>query len=209
MQDWNQLRERMVETLIRYGIRDRAILDAMGSVPRHRFIPESHRSRDAYGDHPCPIGNGQTISQPYIVAYMTELLQLAPRHRVMEIGTGSAYQTAVLAEIAEHVYTVETVPELHRHATHILPDMGYDNVSVRLGDGYEGWPEEAPFDRIVVTCAPPTVPDSLTAQLADGGRMVLPVGAYSQRLVVVTRESGRISTSDDLPVAFVPMVPPG
>ena len=160
----------------------------------------------AYGDHPCPIGYGQTISQPYIVAYMTE--KIAPRagDRILEIGTGSGYQAAILAELGADVYTVEIVPALADHAVKTLAAEGYPGVHVLVGDGYKGWPEHAPYNAVIVTCAPDRIPDALVQQLAEGGRMIVPVGAGSQRLVILKKQSGRVDTQEDLPVAFVPMV---
>jgi len=159
----------------------------------------------AYDDRPLPIGHGQTISQPYIVAYMTEALDLQPEHTVLEIGTGSGYQAAVLAEIVREVYTVEIIPELAERARHTLAETGYGNVHVRTGDGYRGWPELAPFPRIVVTAAPPTIPDALVAQLAVGGIMVLPVGTMFQEIVIVAKSAAGITQKRTLPVRFVPM----
>lgn len=192
-----------------YGLRDDAVLAAMGRIPRHRYIPAAYRDAggtQAYGDYPCPIGYGQTISQPFIVAYMTSRLGVRPEERVLEIGTGSGYQAAVLAELGAEVYTIEIVPELAEHARQVLRAEGYTNVHVRCGDGYRGWPEAAPFAAIIVTCAPEEVPDALVAQLADGGRMVLPLGERSQRLVILRKRDGRLTQEDDLRVRFVPMV---
>ncbi len=197
----------MVELLKDRGIKDEAVLEAMRQVRRHAFIPETFRETcDAYGDYPCPIGYGQTISQPYVVAYMTACMRLSPGERVLEIGTGSGYQAAVLASMGTRVYSVEIVPELAEHARRVLPDEGFDQVTLLEGDGYLGWPEHAPFDVIIVTCAPDDVPEALLAQLKEGGRMVVPVGAKEQRLVILTRRDGKIDRTDDLPVKFVPMV---
>lgn len=192
------------------GVRDPEVLAAMRSVPRERFVPASHREY-ADADSALPIGYDQTISQPYIVAFMTELLALERTHRVLEIGTGSGYQAAVLATICDSVYSVELVPELAARAGRTLAELGYDRVQLRLGDGYAGWPEHAPYDRIVVTAAPPEMPEALVGQLAPRGRLVAPVGesAGSQWLVLVTKDArGRLRSEDRLPVRFVPMVHP-
>ncbi len=191
----------------RYRIRDQRILDAMEKIPRHLFIPETFRSfADPYGDHPCPIGYNQTISQPYIVAYMTTTLNPQAGEKVLEIGTGSGYQAAVIAELGVEVYTIEIIPGLAEHAQTVLKEQGYTNVHVRCGDGYKGWPEHAPFDVIIGTCAPDEVPPVLVEQLAEGGRMMLPVGEWSQRLVILRKRGGTVVQEDDLPVRFVPMV---
>jgi len=207
-QDWDALREQMVRLQIeRRGVRNRAVLQAMRDVPRHLFVPEALR-RSAYEDHPLPIGHGQTISQPYIVAAMTELLDPKPSDRVLEIGTGSGYQAAVLARLVKHVYTIEIVEALGREAQARLAALGYRNVSVRIGDGYLGWPEEAPFDRIMLTAAPPDVPPKLIEQLRPGGRLVAPVGTGWQELVVIDKDAkGNIRRRTEFPVMFVPMVP--
>jgi protein-L-isoaspartate(D-aspartate) O-methyltransferase len=199
-------RARMVETqIVSRGVRDPRVLDAMRKVPRHLFVGEEDRSH-AYEDHPLPIGGSQTISQPYIVALMTELLALPPHARVLEIGTGSGYQSAVLSEIASEVYSIEIVPELAKAAGDKLGQLGYANVTVRAGDGYRGWPEHAPFDGIIVTAAPQKIPEPLVDQLAPGGRMVIPVGGFFQELKVFTREKdGTISEKVIIPVRFVPM----
>jgi len=198
----------MVETQIRArGVSDPAVLRAMERVPRHRFVPPEHR-QDAYGDHPLPIGFGQTISQPYIVALMTQLLALGPDKRALEIGTGCGYQTAVLAEIAKEVYSVEIVPELAAQAEQRLRELGYTSVHLRQGDGYEGWVEHAPYDGIIVTAAAPDVPRPLTAQLADGGRLVIPVGVYpiGQDLWLLERHGERLLRTSYGGVLFVPLV---
>jgi protein-L-isoaspartate(D-aspartate) O-methyltransferase len=177
----------------------------MQKVPRHELVPERVRS-ESYRDSPLPIGFGQTISQPFIVAFMTEQLQPAPHHRVLEVGTGSGYQAAILAEVVAEVYTVEIVPELAARATADLKRLGYTNVFTRAGDGYLGWPEAAPFDSIIVTCAPEDPPKPLIEQLKDGGRMVIPVGASgSQELVLLRKNNGRLEKDVVLPVRFVPM----
>lgn len=204
-----QARLRMVETQIRArGISDTAVLGAMARVPRHRFVPLEYRRR-AYDDTPLPIGSGQTISQPYIVAYMTEALDLEATHTVLEIGTGSGYQAAVLAEIVREVHSIEIVPELAALAEEALQAAGYDNVRIRTGNGYAGWPEQAPFDRIIVTAAPPTVPPALVEQLAIGGVMVLPVGTRSQEIQILRKSTDGITTETTIPVRFVPMVDKG
>ena len=199
-------RTRMVETqIVARGVRDPRVLAAMRKVPRHRFVDDGQRAQ-AYEDHPLPIPGNQTISQPYIVALMTELLELKPSSRVLEIGTGSGYQSAVLAELASQVYTIEIVPELARLAGSRLKDLGYGNVTVREGDGYRGWPEHAPFDGIIVTAAPERIPQPLLDQLAPGGIMVIPVGGFFQELKVFRKSAdGRITEKDILPVRFVPM----
>jgi protein-L-isoaspartate(D-aspartate) O-methyltransferase len=202
------VRERMVDTQIRSrGVRDRDVLAAMTRVPRHLFVPPEDRGR-AYEDMPLPITHGQTISQPYIVAYMSEALQLSREHTVLEIGTGSGYQTAVLAELVQHVYSVEIVPELAQGARRALAEAGYPNVDVRTGNGYLGWPEHAPFPRIIVTAAPPDVPQALIEQLANGGIMVAPVGRMFQEMTVVTRTERGVTRTKTIPVRFVPMVNP-
>lgn len=207
--EWERERRDMVEVLRRYGIRDARVLAAMERVRRHAFIPAAHRRHGTgYGDHPWTIGFEQTISQPFIVAYMTERLSLRPGERVLEIGAGSGYQAAVLAELGAEIYTVEVIPELADHARQALAAEGYDRVvHVLTGDGYLGCPGQSPFDAIIATCAPEEVPAALLDQLAEGGRMILPVGGWGrQRLVTVTKHKGRVDQSDDLPVRFVPMV---
>ena len=207
--DWPAEREAMVRTLGVYGIKDERVLSAMSKVRRHMFIPEVLRNRyDAYGDHPCPIGHGQTISQPYIVAYMTEKINAQPGEKVLEIGTGSGYQAAVLAECGAEVYSIELIPELAQHARTALANEEYKKVHVLTGDGYKGWPEHSPFDAIIVTCAPEDMPRALVDQLKEGGRMILPLGAGFQRLVILRKKGGKIIQEDDLPVRFVPMVKP-
>ena len=199
-------RERMVEVQIRArGVADPLVLDAMRRVPRHRFVQDREREI-AYGDHPVDIGFGQTISQPYIVGYMTAALALTRDAKVLEIGTGSGYQTAVLAEIAREVYSIELVPEHAARAVQVLAELGYENVQVRQGDGYGGWPEAAPFDGIIVTAAPDHIPQALVEQLKLGGRLVVPVGVFEQTLLVLTRTEGGMREDDRLAVRFVPMV---
>jgi protein-L-isoaspartate(D-aspartate) O-methyltransferase len=198
-------RERMVKEQIEgRGIKDPLTLAALRKVPRHLYVPEP-AAAEAYGDFPLPIGHGQTISQPYIVAFMTEALGLRGGEKVLEIGTGSGYQSAVLSEIAGRVYTIEIVPELAVEARERLARLGHRNVEVRAGDGYLGWPEAAPFDAIIVTAAAPRIPEPLKEQLADGGRLVLPVGDEDQELIVVTRRGASYEERRVLPVRFVPM----
>jgi len=182
-----------------------AVLAAMNRVPRHEFVPE-HLRAEAYEDHPLSIGHGQTISQPYIVAFMTEQLEPKPTDRVLEIGTGSGYQAAVLADLVAEVYTVEIVDDLAQRAAADLKRLGYTNVHVRAGDGYKGWAEAAPFDAIIVTCAPNKAPQPLVDQLKDGGRMVIPVGGgWKQDLVLLRKHGGKVEQHAVLPVVFVPM----
>ena len=201
-------REAMVRTQIEArGIRDGDVLRAMRETPRHEFVPPDVRAY-AYHDQPLPIGYGQTISQPYIVAFMTEELAVEKNDRVLEIGTGSGYQAAVLAPLVAHVYTIEIVPELAKAARAKL--ARYDNVTVRQGDGYKGWPEQAPFDRIILTAAPPEIPQALLDQLKPGGKLLAPVGesSWSQELVLVEKDAGgNLRRTSLLPVRFVPMVP--
>lgn len=205
--EFDQARRDMVAyQLASRGITDAEVLRAMGKVPRHRFVPAGLAAM-AYEDHPLPIGHDQTISQPYIVALMTEVLALRPGQRVLEIGTGSGYQAAVLAEMGVTVYSIEIIPELGAGARSNLSAAGYSQVRVKIGDGYLGWPEAAPFDGIIVTCAPSQVPEPLKAQLAEGGRMVIPVGGRSyQKLVLLTKKEGRIREEKVVDVRFVPMV---
>jgi protein-L-isoaspartate(D-aspartate) O-methyltransferase len=199
-------RARMVETqIVSRGVRDPRVLEAMKDVPRHLFVEPAEQPR-AYDDSPLPIAGNQTISQPYIVALMTELLDLSPQERVLEIGTGSGYQSAVLSKLCREVYSIEIVPELAREAAARLQRLGYANVTVREGDGYRGWPEHAPFDGVIVTAAPERIPQPLLDQLAPGGRMVIPVGGFFQELKVFRKDSaGRITEEAILPVRFVPM----
>jgi protein-L-isoaspartate(D-aspartate) O-methyltransferase len=198
-------RRRMVdEQLLARDIKDARVLDAMRRVPRHEFVPEERRSQ-AYFDSPLPIGHGQTISQPYIVAFMTQALEISPEHRVLEIGTGSAYQAAILATLAKEVYTIEIVAPLAERARETLTRLGYRNVQVRSGNGYFGWPEQAPFDRIMVTAAPDEVPSALVEQLKVNGLMAIPVGTITQELRILRRTVSGIETLATLPVRFVPM----
>ncbi|HWP67364.1 MAG TPA: protein-L-isoaspartate(D-aspartate) O-methyltransferase [Candidatus Limnocylindria bacterium] len=199
-------REAMVaEQIERRGVRDPEVLRAMRVVPRHEFVPVSERA-EAYDDHPLPIGHGQTISQPYIVAFMTEAAAVRPGARVLEIGTGSGYQAAVLAEVGAEVYTIEIVPELAAAARAALTRTGYERVHTRTGDGHKGWPEAAPFEAIIVTAAAPRVPPALLEQLAVGGRLVMPVGSVWQEIEIHHRTQDGISVERVLPVRFVPLV---
>lgn len=208
-QDYAEERARLVrESMEQRGIRDAAVLRAMRETPRHEFVPEDVR-RFAYQDRPLPIGLGQTISQPSLVALMTELLEIGKNHRVLEIGTGSGYQAAVLAALAKQVYTIEIVPELAASSAATLKRLGYRNIVFRSGNGYAGWPEQAPFDRIILTAAPPELPQALADQLAGGGRLVAPVGrdAEDQQLILLEKDrSGRIKRRSVSAVRFVPMV---
>jgi len=204
---YKQRRERMVAVIRRYGVKSEAVLTAMGKVRRHLFIPKAYRFfSDPYGDHPCSIGHGQTISQPYIVAYMTEQMALKSGEKVLEIGTGSGYQAAVLAELGVEVYSIEIIAELAEHARKVLEAEGYGKVHVRTGDGYKGWTEHAPYDAVIVTCAPANVPSALVEQLKEGGRMIVPVGVGVQRLVILRKKAGKIERENDIGVRFVPMV---
>jgi len=201
-------RQRMVEEQLRdRDIRSQRVLDAMRRVPRHQFVPESVRSQ-AYGDFPLPIGYDQTISQPYIVGFMTEALEVEPTHTVLEIGTGSGYQAAVLGELAQTVYTIEIVAPLAERARETLASLGYSNITVRTGNGYLGWPEHAPYDRIMVTAAPVDIPPALVLQLKIGGLMAIPVGRFLQQLRIVRRTASGLETLRTLPVRFVPMTGP-
>lgn len=197
----------MIDVLRARGIRHERVLDAMARVPRPLFVPEARR-HEALGDHPVPIGYGQTISQPYIVAYMTELVDPQPADRVLEIGTGSGYQTAILAGLVAEVYTIDVIPELSERAQAVLTQYGATNVHARIGDGYAGWPDAAPFDGIIVTAAPPEIPAALADQLAVGGTMVVPVGPPGgvQTMTVVRRTPGGLTTRQTIPVQFVTMV---
>jgi protein-L-isoaspartate(D-aspartate) O-methyltransferase len=206
-QNYPELRERMVRNQIEArGIRSPAVLAAMRKVERHRFVPKELMPL-AYDDSPLPIGEGQTISQPYIVAFMTEALDLRATDKVLEIGTGSGYQAAVLGELCAEVYTIEIFESLANRSGELLRKLGYSNVHVRHGDGYLGWPEEAPFDAIIVTCSPTAIPQPLQDQLKEGGRMIIPVGERpGQELVLVTKKGGKIRQERVLSVLFVPMI---
>jgi protein-L-isoaspartate(D-aspartate) O-methyltransferase len=205
--DFERERRRMVEEQIEArGVNDRRVLDAMRTVPRHEFMPEALRDR-AYGDHATPIGEGQTISQPYIVARMTELLELKPTDRVLEIGTGSGYQAAVLAGLCEKVFTVERVKPLAEKARATLDRLGYRNIAMKVFDGTYGWKDMGPFDAIIVTAASPDVPQPLVDQLKEGGRMVVPVGErFSQVLLKVIKTASGILRTVDIPCVFVPLI---
>jgi len=196
-----------LDDLRRRGIHARNVLEAMTRVPRDQFVLEQDVHR-AYGDYPLPIGHGQTISQPYMVAVMTQMLQIERDHRVLEIGTGCGYQTAILAELARQVYSVERIDSLYEQAQHRLTCLGYDHIHLRCDDGYLGWPEYAPYDGIIVTCAPDHIPKVLVEQLAEGGRLVIPVGPAGQQQVLwlVEREGNRIKQSEIMRVAFVPLI---
>ncbi len=203
---YESVRHRMVKTQIQdRGISNQAILDAMKKVPRHLFIPGEYAD-EAYNDYPLPIGYGQTISQPYIVAYMTEALKPGSKKKALEIGTGSGYQAAILAEVCEKVYTIEIVPELAKESSERLKKMGYKNITCKYGDGYRGWPEYAPFDMIMVTAAPESIPQPLIDQLAEGGRLVIPVGppAAVQELILVIKKNGKTEQKRLTFVRFVP-----
>ena len=205
--DWKNWTKKMVrEQIIRRGISNNQVIDVMQNTPRHRFVPDGVADY-AYQDNALPIGKGQTISQPYIVAFMTETLDVDSTYKVLEIGTGSGYQAAVLSPLVKHVYTIEIVKMLAQRADSTLKALSYNNVTVRWGDGYKGWPEQAPFDRIIGTAAPPEIPKALIDQLKPGGKMVLPVGTNWQEIVVLTKsKSGKIQKKNVLPVRFVPMV---
>lgn len=198
----------MLRQIRSYGVQDETVLAAMANVPRDRFIPAAYLTPEtSYGDHPWDIGYQQTISQPYIVAYMTACLGLSQAAHVLEIGTGSGYQTAVLAQIAAEVHSLERIPELSQRAAAVLRQLQIGNVYLKIADGFAGWPEHAPYDGILVTCAPSRTPPALIDQLAIGGRMILPVGRFAQRLRIIRRTADSVIEKDDLPVRFVPMLP--
>lgn len=205
-EEWSvSARKEMVEKqIVARGVKDRLVIDAMLKVERHKFVP-SDCQQLAYTDGPLPIGEGQTISQPYIVALMTEILELKGGERVLEIGTGSGYQAAVLSLIAKEVYTIEIIPSLAKTAQERLESLGYRNVFVKCGDGFLGWPEASPFDGIIITCAAPRVPEPLIEQLAEGGRLVMPKGDEWQMLVLYKKIKGRLEKRELIPVRFVPM----
>lgn len=203
--EWHAMRTKMVQQqIIARGVRAPEIIAAMETVPREHFIPKDGRAA-AYTDKALPIGEGQTISQPYIVAFMTQQLHVGPGDRVLEIGTGSGYQSAILSRIVDSVYSIEILPTLARRAKTTVQSLHYDNIIIKQGDGYLGWPEKAPFDAIIVTAAPPSIPPPLLDQLKTGGRMILPVGKYVQELVVVNKTTHGINMDNVLPVRFVPM----
>ena len=201
---WQKQRQKLVAGLKVNGISDEAVLRAMTEVPRHAFVPERVRSA-SYQDHPLPIGQDQTISQPYIVAYMCQALKLTGKEKVLEIGTGSGYHAAVLSLLAGKVYTIEIIRELGNRAARTLDSLGYENVKVMVGDGYRGWPEHAPFDAVILTAAPPQIPQPLLDQLKVGGRLIAPIGVNWQELVLVERDEAGYRQTKLLPVRFVPM----
>lgn len=204
--EFYQKRLQMVEYQLKgRDIVDKKVLDAMLKVERHKFVPKEYQ-KFAYIDEPLPIGYGQTISQPYIVALMTQLLELKGDEKVLEIGTGSGYQAAILAELCKEVYTIEIIPELAQRAEKLLKELGYKNIFVKVGDGYLGWEEHAPYDAIIVTCAPDHIPQPLIDQLKDGGKMVIPVGEVFQELVLVEKKKDKVIKKSIIPVRFVPMV---
>jgi protein-L-isoaspartate(D-aspartate) O-methyltransferase len=205
-QDFAVARQHMVEDQIKgRDVTDSRVTEVMSSVPRHEFVPENYRAR-AYQDHPLPIGYGQTISQPYIVAFMTEQLRPQPTDRVLEVGTGSGYQAAVLSKLVAEVYTIEILKPLAQRAEVDLRRLNYSNVKVKAGDGYKGWPEHAPFDAIIVTAAPDHVPQPLIDQLKEGGRMIIPVGGREmQQLYLLEKHAGKLTRRAVLPVNFVPL----
>ncbi|MCK5655103.1 MAG: protein-L-isoaspartate(D-aspartate) O-methyltransferase [Candidatus Aureabacteria bacterium] len=205
-EDYEDLRKNMVNSqIISRGVKDEKVINAMLKVKRHLFVPKEYE-KYAYRDQPLPIGYSQTISQPYIVAFMTEAAGLKLSDKVLEVGTGSGYQAAVLAEIVDKVYTIEILGPLAKSAKQRLKNLGYKNIYVLCGDGYKGWPEEDPFDVIIVTAAPTEIPEELVKQLKEGGRMIIPVGSFSQELYRVTKKDGKIEKKSLLPVRFVPMV---
>lgn len=205
---WKEHRERMVEQQIAgRGVTDPNVLRVMKKVPRHVFVPEQERPY-AYGDYPLSVGYGQTISQPYVVAFMTEQLRVRHTDKVLEIGTGSGYQAAVLAELCDSVFSIEIHQPLAEKADSVLKTLGYRNVFIKTGDGYLGWPEHAPFDKIIVTCAPSHIPPALIQQLREGGRMIIPVekNSWTQELILLKKKDGKIIQDEVLPVRFVPMI---
>jgi protein-L-isoaspartate(D-aspartate) O-methyltransferase len=209
-EDFTLNRQKMVKEQIEArGITDRRVLEMMRKVRRHLFVPAPLQN-SAYDDRPLPIGQGQTISQPYIVAFMTEAAKVSPKDRILEIGTGSGYQAAVLGELAREVYTIEILKPLAENARSLLERLGYKNIKIKWGDGYQGWKEHAPFDVIIVTAAPAEVPEELVKQLKIGGRMVVPLGGFFQELYLITKTGTGVKKETLLPVRFVPMVhPPG
>tara|TARA_B100000686_G_scaffold320175_1_gene371561 strand:- start:12089 stop:12745 length:657 start_codon:yes stop_codon:yes gene_type:complete len=206
IKDYADHRQKMVETLLERGVKDLRVLDAMNRTPRHLFVPEVFRHK-AYGDHPLPIGSNQTISQPYIVGLMTSLLNIDPEDRVLEIGTGSGYQTAVLAELAQTVFTLERLKEIGKGARKKLEGIGYHNVLYKIFDGTYGWPDQAPFDAVMVTAGAREIPATLAAQLKDGGRMAIPLGEKGvQRLILVTKTGDKLKTRAMSECRFVPLI---
>jgi len=205
--DYMKRRVNMVNNQIKArGVSDKKVLDAMLKVERHKFVPAGMRLY-AYNDHAMSIGEGQTISQPYIVAIMSEKLELDKTKKVLEIGTGSGYQAAILAEICDSVFTIEIIETLGKKASKLLKSLNYDNVFAKIGDGYQGWEEHSPFDAIIVTCAPTHIPQPLKDQLTEGGKMIIPVGgSFAQELILLTKIKGKMKQKDVIPVRFVPMV---
>lgn len=205
MTDYDQQRKQMIEhQIISRGISDKRVLSAMSKVPRHLFVGEGHR-HEAYNDYPLTIGEDQTISQPYMVALMTELMRLDGDEKVLEIGTGSGYQTAILAELAGEIYTVEIVESLSIIAKRLFDELGYKNVKFKIGDGYSGWEEYAPYNAIIVTCGPHNIPQPLIDQLAEGGRLVIPVGTGYQTLTILEKVGGELKKTESIDCRFVPM----
>lgn len=205
--DYQAIRLKMVEDqIVRRGIQDRRVLEALRQVERDRFVPEGEKSH-AYNDYPLPIGSDQTISQPYIVALMTELLELAGNEKVLEIGTGSGYQTAIVAKLAGSVFSIERIPELANRAYNLLTELGYGNIHIRNADGSVGWEEEAPFDRIIITAAAPDIPAPLAGQLAEGGILVYPQGQFFQQEMTVAKKiNGKIESDRICSCVFVPLI---
>ena len=202
-----EVQKKMLETLQGYGITDADVLKIMGRIPRHLFIPDGEKNIQlAYGDHPCDIGFKQTISQPYMVAYMSELLRIKKGEKVLEIGTGSGYQAVVLAALGAEVFTIEIIRPLADRVAHLPHFRGYRNIHLSSGDGHSGWPEHSPYQAIIATCAPQTIPSALISQLDEGGRLVLPLGEIDQQLVVICKNKGKIRRKNDLAVRFVPML---
>jgi protein-L-isoaspartate(D-aspartate) O-methyltransferase len=201
---WQQRQQMVLAQIKQRGISTPAVLAAMSTVPRHYFV-SSELAPFAYSDSALPIDYGQTISQPYIVAYMTEIAEIQPTDKVLEIGTGSGYQAAILGELAQQVYTIEIIPELAQKARHILKKLGYENILVKIGDGYQGWSKYAPYDAILVTAAPEKIPPALVEQLALNGKMIIPVGKYYQEIVIITKTNDGITKQKTIPVRFVPM----
>ncbi len=203
---WKERNQMVKRQIVERGISDPKVINAMRDVERHHYVPKNYRNM-AYDDRPLPIGHGQTISQPYIVALMTELLEVEEGKKVLEIGTGSGYQAAILSHITSEVYTIEIVEELAREAKRTLKRQGYNNIKVKIGDGYKGWKEYAPFDAIIVTCSPSDVPEPLKNQLAEGGRMIIPVGGkFVQELVLFQKKDNKLIEQEISSVRFVPMV---
>jgi protein-L-isoaspartate(D-aspartate) O-methyltransferase len=205
--NYSRQRKTMVEQQIKdRGIHNKKVLAALMSVPRHKFVPEEYKNY-SYDDRPLPIGYDQTISQPFIVAYMTEILDPDSTKKVLEIGTGSGYQAAILSLLYKDVYTVEIIEALGKRAKRVFDEEGYDNIKVKIGDGYQGWKEYAPFNAIIVTCAPANIPQPLVDQLAEGGKMIIPVGEhFNQVLYLLEKINGKIRKTETLPVVFVPMM---